>query len=208
MKETKIKQNDIDCKSRLRKQLANSLQTSSCRQIFKDKDNCELLVDLILNSAVRIIPQNESTYRKITLTSFSLGGKTVKLRNIRLNIRDFFEAIGSATITTTGVFTFPWIAPLGLLMLINQILKNATIEIGESEGKIMWTMWEIYNEGKNELTFNNILRVINRASKEKNIPSLTNGEIKEAILKLESLQCIKQVDINKWEIIERVEAIE
>ena len=127
---------------------------------------------------------------------------------IRFNVEDLFEYIAGTIITIAGSVTMPWVIVLGFLILVKQLYTASQIDIDENTSKVLWGMYLIDSDNCQEysgnLDFENIFASLNLELNKKGYSSLSIGEVKESLRKLEELYIVEKIG-DEWEIIELIQ---
>ncbi len=185
-----------------KRELKNFIMEELLKQGLNDVHISKIEQGIFSNGIYLSPPEKPDTRMGlITMNSFHTPSESTKPGNIRMNINDFLESIGTGVMTFAGGLAYPWLYLVGFTLLWKQLWDCATIEIGERENKVLWAMYKLIKE-KNNNTFNNIYRKVNSISEEYNIPKLEKGEISIALENLESISSIEKTGKDEWRIIE------
>lgn len=184
-----------------KRELINTFRDGLLSQGFNEAHISEMEKKNFSNGVYISPPEKpDTTLHFITMNSFSSSSRSTKPGNIRINLVDFLESIGTGVMTFSGGLAYPWLYLIGFTLLWKQLLECATIEIGEKENKVLWAIWELRNE-KEQITFDNILKKVSTISNHYNIPRLKKGEVTIALENLENINAIKKNE-DKWRIVE------
>lgn len=188
-----------------KKQELNNILSNEIAQEGLDETLIAMVTEKVLSDGINISPPGEPKreLRMITMESFHSQAESTKPGNIRMNIIDFLESIGTGVITFAGGLAYPWLYLLGFILLWKQLRDCATLEIREKESKVLWSMWELKKENK-ELTFRNIVNRLRVISKHYGLTALKDGEVEVALAQLEKIDSIKKAGKDEWQIVEQI----
>ena len=157
----------------------------------------------VFSNGINISPPEKPEFinKMLTMESFHSNSESTKPGNIRMNVVDFLESIGTGVITFAGGLAYPWLYLLGFLLLWKQLWDCATIEIREKESKVLWSMWELKKENQS-LTLTNIVDRLDVISRRYNVSTLKKGEVAVALTQLEKIDSIKRTPKDEWRIVE------
>lgn len=194
----------------------------------KRNEIVELAKDVVINNIPRNVKENSnfSVYEissKITdyfvrIDLFSLdagsrsifvgpggmgGGTSKKAGNVLLDWKELFVICSDSALTLAGAVSIPLLIPLAALVVWNKFYSLTNIQITERTAAVIWTMWK-NRDAKNCIENEKILDLINVELLNYNRPKMVQDELKTIIKDLEDMKCIKEIDKNMWQLIERV----
>jgi hypothetical protein len=144
--------------------------------------------------------------RKVTIRPGGIdGGKSVKLRNLRLDLGEFSELAAGAMVTGMDIIDKPHalIIAAGVLLTVRALTKAMTVEIGEQEASVFWGFVQV-READNCASEAAILETTNAERAKYGMEPLTNVQFRNALRRLEQLKSIAPAgDPGRWRIIER-----
>jgi hypothetical protein len=185
-----------------RKELRNLLNEYLSKQGFLDS-HISAIEQRIFSNGIYLSPPEKPKMMMhlITMDSFHSSSESTKPGNIKLNLKDFLESIGTGVMTFAGGLAYPWLYLVGFTLLWKQLWDCATIEIDEPENKVLWSLWEL-KKGSQQMTFDNVLEKIVAISQHYDLPKMKKGEIKLALDNLEKINAIEKRDASEYRIIE------
>jgi hypothetical protein len=161
----------------------------------------------IIEEFARIRPPEIDS--RIGLVIMGTGGRdsySVKPGNITMNMRDLVTIISQGVLTTAASLKVPWTAVFGAIILWNRLYSQAKIDLSEIEGSVLWTMWNRADSG-NTVATDGLLKAVNEERLKYGRGSLMEGDLRDALAKLESIQTIERSTMfgSRWWLREWVE---
>ena len=185
-----------------KRELINTFRDGLLTQGFNEALISEMEKKIFSNGVYISPPEKpDTTLHFITMNSFHSSSRSTKPGNIRMNLVDVLESIGTGVMTFAGGLAYPWLYLLGFTLLWKQLWECATIEIGEKENKVLWAIWELRNK-KKQITFDNILKKVSTLSDQYKIPRLKKGEVTIALENLVKINALEKTDKDKWRVVE------
>ena len=76
-------------------------------------------------------------------------GKSRSIKNIfKFNLSGLFESLATFSITASSTLAVPWLAVLGLLILIKQLYSLSSVNLDENMCKVVWVSWLISKDSE------------------------------------------------------------
>lgn len=151
---------------------------------------------------------NESVSRSITKMDVD-NAKSVKFKNMQLDLGDFSRIAAGFIIAGVGVVTtpaIPLVMPLlvvvGVLSTVSALHETMEIEIDEQEASVLLGMTRaIGNTHGAGLLEETILKQTNEEREKYGLEYLNQNRLKHSLLKLEQIEVIKKSD-NVYYVVE------
>ncbi|MGI2914296.1 hypothetical protein [Vibrio alginolyticus] len=157
----------------------------------------EQLAKQIVDNYVKVTPPEKEHHlmHMITMDHISgrNGGKSVKLGNIRLNMRNLIEAISAGVFTTLSVNDQQWAIPFAAALLWNSLWKNLEVELTSSEVVVLVTLHKVAEKKVVNLPERDLLERVNQRMDMYEMPQLSSKDLKFA---LKQLSAINSIDLN------------
>ena len=150
------------------------------------------------------IPEvDDHNQRTITFTQDGFeGAKSVKFRNMRLDMSDFTKL--AAGFMTTGADLMdkphPLLIAAGILLTINVLQDTIKIKLSEQDASVFWGMIQL--DDKKTLAEADILESTNVARDQYGLELLTDLNIRNSLRKLANINSIEKVD-DGYRVIEK-----
>lgn len=153
--------------------------------------------DILKNYAQITAPENETViFHYITASpSGRGGGKSRKLGNIRINIKNLFNAAANGVLTGVGAAQIPWLIPLAAIVIWKSIQSTMEVEVGENEAAILWTMWK-HRDENTEIAHSGLLELVNLHLNKYDRSPITEGDMKHSLKVLQNLKSIEKSSKN------------
>ncbi|MGC8593908.1 MAG: hypothetical protein ACP5LF_06455 [Nitrososphaeria archaeon] len=181
----------------------------------EDLKNNSQVTSLILKISERAIeldryesPSDKGVFRNILISQDFHKGEYISTKNLlRFNIREAMDVILSSTITIiTGSIHSPvggFTAVAAIVILLHQLNKYKSVELGEAEALIVWFMHknDAYTKNLNE---DEIIEGVKKLKEDLHGGRIVDTALKSAIVKLIKLKIIKEIKPHSYILVERV----
>jgi hypothetical protein len=154
-----------------------------------------------------IATETEPTTRTIVLAPDGLGGgKSVKLRNLHLDVNQLSGlTLGAIAAVQNAVDKpHPLVIAAGVLLTIRSLIDATTVKISERDATVFWGLTQARD--KDDMARESDIREqTNKARNEIGLDSLSENEVRNALHTLESLKSVEAVakKRNTWRIMEK-----
>ncbi|MGI2856484.1 hypothetical protein ACRTDR_20270 [Shewanella algae] len=157
----------------------------------------EQLAKQIVDSFVKLTPpeKERDLMHMITMDHISgrNGGKSLKLGNIRLNMRNLIDAISAGVFTTLSVNDQHWAIPFAAALLWNSLWKNLEVELTSSEVVVLVTLHKVAENKIVNLPQQDLLERVNQRIDMYEMTQLSSKDLNFA---LQQLAAINSIDLN------------
>ncbi len=147
-------------------------------------------------------PDDDLSQRTVTFNQGPVGeAKSVKLKNMRLDLGDFTQI--AAGFVTTGFDILdkphPLLIAAGILLTVNALHGAMKIELSEQEASVFWGMIQA---GERDLTEAAILTATNAEREKYGLPALNDTQLRHSLSRLAQIKSIAQTG-DTYRIIEK-----
>lgn len=144
---------------------------------------------------------------KLDTIIMSSGGsaRSIKLRNILLDLRKLIKAVATSTLTIVGSVEVPWTIPLAALLVLDTLFDIMAQDINEKQASVLYALWSRSGEIRS-FNSNDLLDIVNNDRNDSCNKPLTADDLTEALDNLKQIGCIKQISKEKkeWQICESI----
>jgi|LGOV01.1.fsa_nt_gb hypothetical protein len=133
------------------------------------------------------------------------GGKTIKIRNLHLDLGVLIDLGAGVTMTVSKIVgqPHPIIIVAGVLLTIRSLMKAMTVSLSEQEASVFWGLIGAQNASiRADKTA--IRKHTNSERTQYGLSALNENQVTEALKRLQALKCVK-VSVQKpetWRIVE------
>jgi len=134
------------------------------------------------------------------------AGKTIKIRNFRLNLIMIGELAASITMTADKMIHHPdpQIVVAGVLLIIRSLTGAITIRLSEQETSVFWG-FVLARDKDNKAEEGLITKYTNKEREKIGLQPLTNEQVKNILYRLKALKSVELVEGEQdiWRIVEK-----
>lgn len=134
------------------------------------------------------------------------AGKTIKIRNFRLNLIMIGELAASITMTADKMIHHPdpQIVVAGVLLIIRSLTGAIAIRLSEQETSVFWG-FVLARDKDNKAEEGLITKYTNKEREKIGLQPLTNEQVKNILYRLKALKSVELVEGEQdiWRIVEK-----
>ena len=165
------------------------------------------IVEELFDSFTWVSAPEEPPMEFMTLDSIRRRGRSLKPGNIILNAKALFAKVIEGTLVLRGA-VLPKIDSLSLilafLIILASIFELASLEIGELEAAVLWTMW-LKRDDRNCVRSASLRAQVNSQLSKFGKSPISQTELMSVRAKLQQMGCIKYLKVtDEWRCVERV----
>ncbi len=157
-------------------------------------------VDAFVGAYAHVSPPETEELRMelIVMSRFGQGGRTTKPGNLRLNMGRLMNSLAAGTLTAAGAATMPWTIPLAALVIWNDFYAQATVDLTEDDGSVIWAMW-LHND-HNTVADADLLSLVNEERTKAGRQPLPRSALDDVLTNLTRLRCVErsQAEPGRW----------
>jgi len=135
------------------------------------------------------------------------GGKSIKFKNLRLDLGEFSKLAASAALIGQDAIDSPkpFVIAASVLIVIQTLYEAMTEAVAEQEASVFWGFAQVAGARENkQVTEAEVLAATNAERKRFGFEPMSDNEFRNSLAKLEQLMSIERVaaDVPTWRVVE------